>query len=156
MKKVCSLTLSMVSLLVLFVFQCKSGQNLLSKEPDSDKIYIDCMKSFQDSLKCTELAYGKPKDLIGSPNRTIYSPEQLKQMNLFLCDPLFNELQAKNTKYLVDLIGAPDEKKRRTTGEVWYIYNRPICQMNLKAQPQSEIIVKVFRWRIFKVESEAP
>lgn len=143
-------------ILVLLITSCKSLENPFAKQSDHDKVYSDCMKTFQDADKCTELAYGKPEGELKPQQKSVYSQEQLDKMNLKICSQLFDELSTKNAEYMTDLIGEADEKQRRTTGETWYIYHRPVCHRSRRAQPERVVVVKVFRWRIFKVYSEGP
>ncbi|MCB1157278.1 MAG: hypothetical protein H7A25_04040 [Leptospiraceae bacterium] len=144
---------SIFTLVSFYFFSC----SLMKKqEADPTQVYTDCMETFKDEAKCTELAKKTAKY---NEDKSIYRKQDLDkeaESKLRIRDELKDELQSKNITYVLNVLGEPDERHKDASGRTYFYYYRPIARYSPEHDPDKEIKVIFIRGRVSRVNHTPP
>ncbi|MBM9545511.1 hypothetical protein JWG40_00660 [Leptospira sp. 201903074] len=145
------------SLILITLFTTASCARTLEVK-NQDSLFENCMKTFQDEVKCREFMSTSAKDIQSEDQKreevlAQLTVEQLAGMKLR--KEIKDTLPGKNGNFVREYIGDPDEVKRGGDREYW-VYKRPISKFSGDSLPDKEITVIFRRSFVEKVDYKKP
>lgn len=145
------------SLILITLFATASCARTLEVK-NQDSLFENCMKTFQDEVKCREFMSTSAKDIQSEDQKreevlAQLTVEQLAGMKLR--KEIKDTLPGKNGNFVREYIGDPDEVKRGGDREYW-VYKRPISKFSGDSLPDKEITVIFRRSFVEKVDYKKP
>lgn len=144
----------LILLVIAFVTKCNQTVQVKNQE----NLFENCLKTFQDEVKCKEFMSSSAKDIQSEEQKreeelAKLSKEQLA--GLKLRKEIKDTLPGKNGNFVKGFIGEPDEIKRGGDREYW-VYKRPLSKYDPESMPDREIIVIFKRSFVEKVDHKKP
>lgn len=145
------------SLILITLFLTASCARTLEVK-NQESLFENCMKTFQDEIKCREFMSKSAKDIQSEDEKreevlAQLTVEQLAGMKLR--KDIKDTLPGKNGNFVREYIGDPDEIKRGGDREYW-VYKRPISKYSGESPPDKEITVIFRRYFVEKVDYKKP
>ncbi|WP_243401379.1 hypothetical protein [Leptospira harrisiae] len=145
------------SLVLITLFVTASCARTLEVK-NQENLFENCMKTFQDEIKCREFMSKSAKDIQSDDEKreevlAQLTVEQLAGMKLR--KDIKDTLPGKNGNFVREYIGDPDEVKHGGDREYW-VYKRPISKFSGDSLPDKEITVIFRRSFVERVEYKKP
>jgi hypothetical protein len=118
----------------IFVLNCTA--NSRESNPNYEHLLKDCIDTFNDKEKCSKLI---------SKNEDSSNKNESIESTLFIRSELKNLLFGKNTNFVIEKIGEPDEKIFLPNDKITYIYKKPITRYSLNHPADIEFSIVLQR-----------